>query len=135
MSTDTATITPTPAARRGRRALAVAAAAVAGLAGWVLADPVAGIELAVDSGGEVRQIGWAAAATAGGSAALGAWAVLALLERWTARARRWFTVVALLVLALSLTGPLAATGASVAAVLVALHLGVAAIIILVLPAR
>jgi Family of unknown function (DUF6069) len=76
------------------------------------------------------------AMVAGGSlvAALAGWALLALLERFTARARTIWTAIALLVALLSLAGPLsilATTEANVLA-LALMHVVVAAVLIPIL---
>lgn len=123
---------------RARRALTVAAAAAAALALWTLTGPIAGHDLTAETGGDLRPVGAAAVAAGSLVAGLAGWALLALLERTTGRARRAWTITAAAVLALSMTGPLGSAGdtASMAA-LSAMHLLVAAILIpgLTLPAR
>ncbi|WP_248958257.1 DUF6069 family protein [Sphaerisporangium perillae] len=141
MQPTTATTTPAETAggsRRAIRALAVAGAAVAGLAVWAVADPVAGVDLAVrlnGTAGAVDRVGPAAVVITSVLAGLAGWALLALLERLTRRGTSTWTVVALVVLVLSLAGPLA-SGVTAAAkiALLCMHLAVGAVLIGVLPA-
>ncbi|NEA28162.1 DUF6069 family protein [Actinomadura bangladeshensis] len=122
---------PTPTRRtRIRRAATVAATILAALALWTLTVPVAGLAPSAETGGRPQPIGAAAVVTATLAAGLAAWALLALLERTTARPRRTWTITALAVLALSLTGPLSsATDTESLLVLTALHLLVGAVLI------
>jgi hypothetical protein len=107
---------------------AVVAAAVCALVTWGSAM-VADVELAVERGGEGREIGAGAVAlVAGGSALLGL-AVLRLLERWSPRALRVWTGLAVVVTLVSLLGPLAATTAAGTGTLLSLHGVVAAVVI------
>ncbi len=113
-----------------RRSAAVAAAAVGALAIWVLATPIAGIELDVRVGGETSEVGPGAIALTAAAAGLAAWAVLALLERWTASARRIWRITAAVLLVVSLAGPIgSAVGAGAALALVAMHVVVGTILI------
>ncbi|TQM15299.1 DUF6069 family protein [Pseudonocardia kunmingensis] len=128
-----ATDRPTPLVRAG----AVAAAVLAALAVWVLAVPVLGITpAAAPIGGPVQVVGPVAVAVGPLCAGLSGWALLAVLERRVARPRRTWTVVALVVLVLSLVTPLlggvspAATGA-----LVAMHVVAGGVLIALLPRR
>ncbi|HEX2772569.1 MAG TPA: DUF6069 family protein [Micromonosporaceae bacterium] len=129
MSTDTHSRPRSPTRRD--RASTVLAAAVAGLLGWLVADPIAGIDLTVrqGAGDEVQHVGPTAVAVAGLVAGLLGWAVLAGLERVTARARAVWTAVAAGTLVVSLLGPLAAVNASTRAALTGLHLLVGAVLI------
>ncbi|MEU5995365.1 DUF6069 family protein [Spirillospora sp. NPDC047418] len=121
-----------PSARRTRvrRAVTVAAAALAALVLWTLTGPVAGLDPAAETGGRTQPVGASAVAAAALAVGLAAWALLAVLERTTGRPRRVWTITALAVLAVSLTGPLgsAADTASLC-VLTAMHLLVAAVLI------
>ncbi|TDD19183.1 DUF6069 family protein [Nonomuraea diastatica] len=113
-----------------RRPLTVIGASAAALACWVLAVPVAGIALTVRTGGGTQQVGPAAVVVASLLAGLAGWALLAALERFASRAGRFWTIVALVVLALSLLGPLgSAADATARLVLVLLHLIVGAVLI------
>jgi hypothetical protein len=126
----------TPTTRpRHARALAVIAAALAALAVWLITDPLLGIDLTAPTAPgsqQLQPITPAIVASASLVAALGGWALLALLERFTARARTIWTAVALLVALLSLAGPLstlASTSAANAVALALMHLAVAAVLI------
>ena len=126
--------TPTTRPRRAR-ALAVVAAALAALAVWLVTDPLLGIDLAGPTRpGSQELMSITPALVAGTSlvVALAGWGLLALLERFTARARTSWTAIALLVALLSLAGPLSALASTTAANAVALalmHLAVAAVLI------
>jgi hypothetical protein len=128
--------TPTTRPRRAR-ALAVIAATLAALAVWVITDPLLGIDLTGTTrpgSQQLQPITPALVAGASLAVALAGWALLALLERFTARARTIWTAVALLVALLSLAGPmsiLASTEANVLA-LALMHLAVAAVLIPIL---
>jgi hypothetical protein len=120
---------------RTRRGLVVAGATAAALAVWMVADPVAGLDLAAESGGTVRPVGPGAVATVSLLAALAGWALLAVMERLsarrrTARPRRTWAIVAVAVLVVSLAGPLG-SGADAAstAVLAGMHVAVAAVLV------
>ncbi len=124
---------PTPArVPRGRaRALAVAAASLAALVVWVVAVPIGGVDLLVrPSGGAATAVGAGAVVSVSLLAGLLGWALLAMLERRIARARTIWTGSALVVLLLSLAGPLTAgTTPLVKAVLALMHLTIAAVLI------
>jgi hypothetical protein len=114
---------PTRAARRARRGLTVLAVTVAAVVVWLVAVPVAGVDLLVRSAGAEQPVGPVAVAVATLLAGLAGWALLALLERLTTRARGIWTGVAVAVLLLSLLGPLTeGVGAAAKATLVLLHL-------------
>ena len=127
--------TPPAPHRVQARGLVVAGAVGAALGEWLVAGPLLGIDLAVQPAGGGAQsatqtVGIGAVVAASLTAALLGWALLALLERWTARARTIWTAVAAVVLLLSLAGPL--TGAlslSVAGALAAVHLVVGSVLI------
>jgi hypothetical protein len=125
--------TPTTRPRRAR-ALAGIAAALAALAVWLITDPLLGIDLTAPTAPGSEELQPITPALVAGTSlvvALAGWALLALLERFTARARTIWTAVALLVALLSLAGPLsilASTEANVLA-LALMHLAVAAVLI------
>jgi Family of unknown function (DUF6069) len=126
----------TPTTRPWRaRALAVVAAALAALAVWLVTDPLLGIDLTgTTRPGSQELMSITPALVAGTSlvVALAGWALLALLERFTARARTIWTAVAVLFALLSLAGPLsilASTSVANALALALMHLAVAAVVI------
>ena len=104
---------------------------LAALAIWVVADQLLGANLLVRSGGGSPQsVGAGTVVAASLLAALLGWVLLAVLERRTSRARAVWTGVALVVLLLSLSGPLTGgTTPSTTATLVLMHLTVAAVLI------
>ncbi|GAA4056575.1 DUF6069 family protein [Actinomadura miaoliensis] len=119
-----------------RSLLTVAGAPAAALAVWTLAVPLAGTAPAVRTDGGTQTIGPASVAVASLLVGLAGWALLAVLERWTPRPGRAWTIIALAVLALSLTGPFGnAVGVAAALVLALLHLVVAAVLYLGLVRR
>lgn len=113
------------------RAAVVAGAAGAGLAVWLVAVPIMGVELTARTGGGGElAVGPPSVAVAGVLAALAGWGLLALLERAETRARGVWTAVAVTVLVLSLAGPLfQATTVAAGAVLVAMHVAVGTTIV------
>jgi hypothetical protein len=120
-----------------RRATAVLMAVVAALAVWVLAVPIAGIDLAAAPiGGVAAPVGPLAVAAGPLFAGLSGWALLAVLERRTARPRRTWTLVALAVLAVSLVNPLVGgVGPASVLTLVTMHLVTGAVLVTRLPRR
>jgi hypothetical protein len=124
-----------PAVRVGARALVALSAVVAPAVIWLVAVPLLGVRLLVPGrpGQPVLEIGVAMVAAVALVACLGGWLLLAVLERLTRRARTIWTVVALLVLALSfvlVTGPMAT---ATRITLGLMHLAVGAVLIPVLP--
>ncbi|WP_433190592.1 DUF6069 family protein [Actinoallomurus sp. CA-150999] len=111
-------------------------APAAALVVWALAVPLAGTTLTVRAGGGTSTVGPVPVAVASLLAGLAGWALLAVLERSATRPRRIWTITAVAVLVLSLTGPLTgATGAGTALVLVLLHLVVGTVLVLGLARR
>jgi hypothetical protein len=103
---------------------------------WAVNDPWGGIDLAVRQGGTVQQVGPVAVAVTALLAGLAAWALLAVLEKTVRRPARTYRIIASVVLALSLLGPLGAgIGISCKLVLLAMHLTVGAILVIGLPGR
>ncbi|MET8837040.1 DUF6069 family protein [Micromonospora sp. NPDC004540] len=133
MDTTTAPVPAVTAARpvrRRDRALSVLAATAATLAVWVAADPVAGVDLAVRNGGTEQSVTAVAVGVSTLLAGLAGWALLALLERFTARPRAVWTGAAALVLLLSLLGPLGGgVGTAATLTLVVLHLVAAGVLV------
>jgi hypothetical protein len=123
-------MTESVARREAVRAAAVGGAAAAAVLVWVAAVPIAGIDLEVEMAGETEAVDLRAVVTVALGSGLSGWALLAALEWRVRRAVAIWTAVALAVTLLSLLGPLAWAGNSAArAVLVALHLVVAAVLI------
>lgn len=114
---------------RAARALGVAGAVLAAVAVWTVADPVLGIELLVEMDARPQPVGVEAVVASSLVAGLAGWGWVALLERVTARARRVWTVTALVVLMLSLLGPPAAVTTAATVALAAMHLAVAGVLI------
>ena len=117
-----------------RRMLTVAGAAAAGLAVWAITRSIGGTELAVRSGGSVREIGPVVVVLTGLLAGLAGWGLLAWFERSTQRPYRAWRLVAVAVFVVSLAGPLGGVGTGARLALAAMHLVVAAVLILGLPA-
>ncbi|SBT41079.1 DUF6069 family protein [Micromonospora auratinigra] len=133
MSTVAATVRPV---RRYRRALTVLAATLATLAVWVVAVPLAGVDLVARSGATEQTVAPAAVGVATLLAGLAGWGLLALLERLTVRARPVWTGIALLVLLVSLLGPIGSgVGTAATVTLVGMHLVAAAVLVPLLPRR
>lgn len=123
-------------ARRTGRAITVAAGAAGALILWAVNDPWGGIDLAVRQGGTRQHIGPVAVVLTALLAGLAAWGLLALLERRGRRPVRTFRIIAVVVLLLSLAGPLGSgDGLSSTLVLLAMHLTVGAALIIGLPGR
>jgi hypothetical protein len=112
-----------------RRAAIPAGTVAAALAVYLLLHGFA-VDLTVRGGPQVSAVTVALTAL---FAALAGWAFLAVLERITTRPRRIWYPVALAVFLLSLLGPLGGTGTGARLGLAALHLTVAAIVVLGLP--
>ncbi|MFI5930053.1 DUF6069 family protein [Micromonospora sp. NPDC051543] len=114
-----------------RRAAVAAGAVVVAVAEFALLRSVAGVDLAVRSGGSTRPVTMGAVIAATTVAALAGWALLAALHRFTNRAHVWWTSVAVVVLLLSLVvGPPSGVGGGAKATLALLHLSVGLILIL-----
>jgi hypothetical protein len=119
---------------RSRRWLTVLLAVAVAVAVWTVAVPLLDLDLvARPGGGAPQQIGLGAVTAVSLLAGLGSWLLLAVLEKWTRRARVIWRVIAVLVLVVSLLGPLSAASGAAMAVLVALHLVVGGILVWGLP--
>ncbi|MFI7610822.1 DUF6069 family protein [Nonomuraea terrae] len=113
-----------------RLLLTLIGAPAAALAVWALAVPVAGTALTVRAGGGTQPVGPVSVVMASLLAGLAGWALLAVLERFASRPGRVWTVVAPVVLVLSLFGPVGgAVGIGATLVLVLLHLVVGAVLV------
>ncbi len=113
--------------RRRTRLLAVVGSALAAVAVWAVAEFGLGINVREPAG----DVGAANVVFASVVASLAGWALLALLERVTARAARWWPAIATTVALLSLVAPLTMPGVTTSSrvVLALLHLVVAATLI------
>lgn len=141
--TTTDRVAEAPATDRGARIrsrlIAVAAAVVAAVAIWVIAVPVFGLELVAPPGPDEtapQAVPFGAVVMASLVASLAGWALLAVLERFLSRARTVWTVVASIVMVLSLAGPLLGdAGVPVACriTLALMHVAVGAVLITQLP--
>ncbi|MFG1946786.1 DUF6069 family protein [Nonomuraea sp. NPDC048826] len=105
-------------------------AVAATLAIWVVAVPIAGVELAARTGAALTEVGPVAVVVATVVAGLAGWGLLALLERLTRRARTLWTWIAAVVLVLSLAGPLGGVNPASQITLALMHLAAGAVIIL-----
>ena len=120
-------------ARRRARGRAVLLGILASSAVWLVAVPLAGMELRspTPNGSRGFDIGVVIVIGATALVSLAGWALLATLERVTRQAAAAWTAIAGVVLVGSLAGPLtgAGVGARNRAVLVAMHLVVGAVVI------
>ncbi|GAB3959731.1 hypothetical protein GCM10027614_79870 [Micromonospora vulcania] len=111
-----------------------AGAILVAAAEFAILHSAAGVELAVNSGDSTRQVTVAAVVVAAALAALAGRVLLAALERFTGRARIWWTSIAIAVLLLSLlVGPPSGVGGGAKATLALLHLSVGVVLIVGLP--
>jgi hypothetical protein len=104
---------PAATSRRRVRAVAVAASVVAALLIWTIAVPVAGVDLKAPDGPgstELQPVPVYAVIATSLLASLAGWALLAVLEKFAARARTIWAVAAVVVLLISYGGPLLGTG-------------------------
>ena len=111
---------------------AVLGATAAAVAIWVVAT-VAGAELTVSfgPGQPIQKITVVNVVVAALVGSLAGWGLLALLRRFTAKARAVWTVTAIVAALLSLSGPLSTTASpGTKAWLVAMHLAVATVVIM-----
>lgn len=121
---------------RATRGLAIVGAVAATLVTWVIADPLCGVTLDVQLGSDadIQHVNAGTVVGATLVAGLVAWALLALFERVApARARRLWTIVVLIVLVVSLLGPLqgGVTGSATTSLAI-MHLVAAAVLVPVL---
>jgi hypothetical protein len=112
-----------------QRAAAVAGATVAALVAWTFIHVVSDIDLAVHSGGSVTRVGAAAVAATALGVGLAGWALLALLERFTTKARPIWVSIAAAVFLVSLLGTAGGVNAAAVGGLLALHSVVAATLV------
>lgn len=126
--TSTTKLTRTTSPTRGAaRAAGVLAAVGAATTGWAAVEFGLGIDLRHPGG----DIGMAAVVLASGVTSLAGWGLLAVLERLTARAGRWWASFAVAFAVMSLIAPLTTPGIDPAgrAALALLHAVVAAVLV------
>jgi Family of unknown function (DUF6069) len=132
---DTTTVAaPDAATRRRARLLAVAAAVGAALTLWAVVELAFDHDLRGPASGaatEALDVGPAQVLVGSLLAALAGWGLLALLERFTARAHDLWALIAVVFMIGSLGGPLSGTGVTTADRwgLVGLHLVVGVVLI------
>lgn len=116
------------------RALGVGGGVLAAVAVWVVAVPLLGVHVLVRFGsGASETVGVDYVIGATLIASLAGWGLLAMLERRTSRARSIWTIVAIVVLLVSLSLPLTfATTTASKIVLALMHVAAAAVLIPVL---
>ncbi len=120
--------------RRLRRAATIAAATLSPLLVWVIAVPLAGLDLVAGAGATAQTVAPPAIVGATLVAGLAAWGVLALLERVSKRGRLIFTIVGWAFLALSLLGPvMTGTAGAVLVVLLVMHVATGSTLVIGLP--
>lgn len=113
-----------------QRAIVIVAAGIAALLIWLVADPIAGVTLEAETGnGNVQRIGPIAILIVTTLAGLLGWALLALLERMTPRARTVWAGIAVLLLLASMIGAWAGTSTGARITLVLMHIAVGVILI------
>lgn len=116
--------------RHRDRALAVAGTVVAAVLVWLVSGPLLGADLRVEvPDQEAFEIGLAPTLLFSLVPALLGWALLAVLERFTAKARVIWTVIAVAVLALSFVPLVNVPAAGDKVALAVLHLVVGAVLI------
>ncbi len=130
----TSTTPSIPATHWRTRTLAVASATVAALIVWLIAKPLLGSTLTIPmaGGSQIMKVGWVPVLIISLIASLAAWGLLAVLERFTPRARTIWMAIAAVILLLSFAGPLLVASAASAGTKVALtlmHITVAVVLI------
>jgi hypothetical protein len=96
---------PRTASRTAARAAVVAAAAAAAIVVYAVAVPLLGLDVRVPAGpgsADTVGLGWEPVIVTAVAAALAGWGLLAVLERFTRRARAVWTAVAVAVYLLTL---------------------------------
>ena len=114
-----------PSAKRTTGVVAVATAAALVL--WAVAR-LLGMDVEVELGGELRQVGPADILVTTIVAGLAAWVVYSLLAH-TPRTARWWPFLGSTAIAISMLGPSYLSDGAAAVTLIAMHLAVGAILI------
>lgn len=120
-----------------RRLLTILGGAATASAIWWISSQLFEIPLTVSGMGvqQVSEVGFAAVLASSLVSGMAAWALLALLERFTRQGRKIWRITAVATLVLSMAGPAtAATTVSAGLSLTLMHCGVAAILMRGLPA-
>lgn len=118
----------------GPAALAVGAAVIAAVLVWFVAVVLLDLDVRVAMGEDEIAVGVGAVVATALAAGLLGWALLAVLLRTVRSAVTVWRTVAVIVLVLSLGGPLSSGGdPAVVLVLVALHVAVGAVLVPLLP--
>lgn len=120
-----------PAPTLAGGALVIAAAVLAALVVWVLAQ-LLGVETVVGRGGAISTVGPIDVVVATVVAGLAAWAVYSLMSR-NLRTARWWPFTASTALAVSVIGPSWLADGASAVALICMHLVVGAVLIAGLP--
>ena len=96
------------------RLVAVVAAVAAALAVFAVIEGVMGVELQTPGFGSsgAQDLGLVAVLVTSALAGAAAWGLLALLERWTSRPRRYWTIAVTFGFLISIGGPMSGTGIS-----------------------
>jgi Family of unknown function (DUF6069) len=121
----------TPLAAGRRRALRAATLVTAILAAelvWIVVVPVLGVDLVVTAPGAAGPVSAVAVAGAALLAGAAGWALLAMLEHFTSSAMPAWTVIAGVVLVVSLAGPLASGSLAATISLIVMHLVVGVVV-------
>ncbi len=132
---DAAATTRTQGARARRAAspradlLVVLGASVTAIVAWALWTQAVGVDLAVRSGDQTQQVGFAMVLVTAAVVSLAGVALARVLQRSSDRGLRWWTIIAAATWAVSLLGPLGALTATAGVALASLHLLVGAIVL------
>jgi hypothetical protein len=110
-----------------RTSVVVALAAAAALLIWAVAR-LLGIDVEVELGGEIRQVGPADILVTTIVAGLAAWVAYSILAR-TPRTARWWPSLGSVAIGISTVGPFNLSHGAATVVLIAMHLAVGAILV------
>ncbi|WP_034594744.1 DUF6069 family protein [Hamadaea tsunoensis] len=116
-----------------KRFLIIAGTAACALVLWLVEHAVLGTDPAIRSGSSTQSVGGVAVVAVALIVGFAAWGLLALLERVTTAGRRVWTVIAAVVLVLSLLGPLGGVTGGAKLALALLHLCVGGLLLAFLP--
>jgi hypothetical protein len=113
----------------GRRLVTLLVAVVATSLVWTIAEKVFDVDVKVKQNGTETAVQLPSVIIVTLLAGLVGWGLLALLERFSARGRRIWTIIAVVVLVVSLLGPLSGITAGAKVTLLLLHLAAGLVII------